>query len=310
MFICILDVAGVGWNSEHQRESHGMYSVRTARGELAIHLHSFTLQYIYALIFLFFRYQQTLHRNLAFLANLADPTLNVQSILPVRGNAHTHTHTLYIQHKHSTHMYVTPQKTWNLNVWYSTSLLIHSHQVPTWCLPECRHLRSRRGEAACHRTPWLQCTRQPPCKDHRLLLPSPLGGPGNPRRLVAAPSNSSRWGGCRDMAAWVDGGEVNPIPTARSPSSSNNRTSCLCQRSREKCYAWGRSSWYSNRGRHHSRSNRAASTQAPCTSPLVLSWWVGEATPSSPAPSAPDPLVLLHEHNRRSPVHPFFFSTS
>lgn len=31
------------------------------------------------------QYQQTLHRNLAFLANLADPTVNIQSILPPPG---------------------------------------------------------------------------------------------------------------------------------------------------------------------------------------------------------------------------------
>lgn len=30
------------------------------------------------------RYQQTLHRNLVFLAGLADPNLNIQSLLPVR----------------------------------------------------------------------------------------------------------------------------------------------------------------------------------------------------------------------------------
>ena len=36
-----------------------------------------------SLCFLFFRYQQTLHRNLAFLATLADPNINIHSILPV-----------------------------------------------------------------------------------------------------------------------------------------------------------------------------------------------------------------------------------
>jgi hypothetical protein len=29
------------------------------------------------------RYQQTLHRNLTFLASLADPSLNLQTIIPV-----------------------------------------------------------------------------------------------------------------------------------------------------------------------------------------------------------------------------------
>ncbi len=36
------------------------------------------------LLLLLIRYQQTLHRNLVYLATLADPSVNVQALLPVR----------------------------------------------------------------------------------------------------------------------------------------------------------------------------------------------------------------------------------
>ena len=42
------------------------------------------------------RYQQTLHRNLVFLAGLADPNLNVQALIPVRVICSTPTQTTHL----------------------------------------------------------------------------------------------------------------------------------------------------------------------------------------------------------------------
>ncbi len=41
--------------------------------------HSDKLLFLFSLT----RYQQTLHRNLVFLAGLADPNLNIQALIPV-----------------------------------------------------------------------------------------------------------------------------------------------------------------------------------------------------------------------------------